>query len=145
MQRRGKREIDTGKTKNSYRTLKLSLIMLFKIFILKCYYIKKYGDSDYDYFVFGGKTPLSPTSIRRHKTNACLNRNIFEIKTHEFRHSYATRKIKMHVPIETVFKNLGHSSIAITLDIYVHNEKKEKQLLFSECRQTHRFFLWVFY
>lgn len=134
MQRRGNREIETGKTKNSYRTLKLSLIMVFKMFILKCYYIKKYGDSDFDYFVFGGKTPLSPTSIRRHKTNACVNRNIFEIKTHEFRHTYATRKIKMRVPINKVSKNLGHSSIAITLDIYVHNEKKEKPMLSSHVK-----------
>jgi integrase len=81
-----------------------------------------------------GKTPLSPTSIRRYKTNACVNRNIFEIKTHEFRHSDATRKIKMHVPINKVSKNLGHSSIVITLDIYVHNEKKEKQMLFSNVK-----------
>jgi integrase len=40
----------------------------------------------------------------------------------------------MHVPIGIVSKNLGHSSIAITLDIYVHNEKKEKQLLFSRVK-----------
>lgn len=33
MQRHGKREIDTGKTKNSYRTLKLSLVMVFKMLL----------------------------------------------------------------------------------------------------------------
>ena len=78
-----------------------------------------------DYFIFGGISPLSPTSIKRHKHNACVSSNVREIKTHEFRHSYATRKIKCKVPVEKVSKLLGHSSISITLDIYVHNEKKK--------------------
>jgi len=104
--RRGKREIDTPKTKNSFRTLKLSFSMMFKIFILKCFYIKNYGDSDYDYFIFGGKSPLSPTSIKRYKHKACESRNIREIKTHDFHHSYATRMVK-RLPIEVLSKRLG--------------------------------------
>lgn len=125
MRRRGKREIDSPKTSNSERILYLKPIMRFKLFILKCYYIKIYGDSGYDYFIFGGKTPLSPTSIKRHKHNACINRNMREITTHEFRHSFATRMIKLHVPVYKVSRMLGHSSIAITMDIYVHNKKRE--------------------
>jgi len=128
--RRGNREIDTPKTKNSYRTLKIKSVMLFEFFILKCYYSKMYGEFSDDYFIFGGKNPLSPTSIKRHKHYACVNRSIREIKTHEFRHSYATRMIRKGVPIEKVSKSLGHSSISITLDIYVHHEKKEKISLF---------------
>lgn len=123
--RRGKREIDVPKTANSNRYLYLSNMMLLKIFILKCYYIKIYGDSVFDYFIFGGRKPLSPTTIKRQKHNACVNRNIREIKVHEFRHSYATRMLKKGVPIEKISKSLGHSSISITLDIYVHNERRE--------------------
>lgn len=130
--RRGEREICTPKTKNSYRILKIHLIMRFKLFILQCYYIKKYGDNDFDYFIFGGKKPLSPTSIRRNKHNACVNRNIREITIHEFRHSCATRKIRLGIPVRKVSRDLGHSSIAITLDIYVH-EKKEKTNLLEKC------------
>lgn len=124
MQRRGKREIDSPKTINSERVLYLKPIMRFKIFILRCYYIKKYGDSVYDYFIFGGKKPLSPTSIKRHKHNACISRNIKEITTHEFRHSFATRMINLRVPVHKVSRMLGHSSIAITIDIYVHDKKR---------------------
>lgn len=123
--RRGNREIDSPKTKNYDRILHLDLNTQFKLFILKCYYIKKYGSDSLDYFIFGGNTPLSPTSIIRHKHNSCLNRNVKEITTHEFRHSYATRMLKKNVPIEVISKNLGHSSISITLDIYVHNEKRD--------------------
>lgn len=127
IQRRGKREIDTPKTAKSIRYLYLKPNMRLKLFILKCYYIKKYCDNECDYFIFGGKTPLSPTSINRYKHNACVNRNIKEITTHEFRHSYATRMIKLGVPIYKVSSNLGHSSISITLDIYYHNEKQKER------------------
>ena len=131
MHRRGKREIDNPKTPKSNRTILLNFTMLFKLFVLKCVYMKKYG-SDLDFFIFGGKTPLSPTTIKRHKHKACINRGIREITTHEFRHSCATRLIKKGMPMDKVSKLLGHSSIAITMDIYVHNEKRDWLSLLSK-------------
>ena len=136
MQRRGKREIDSPKTVNSERILYLKPIMRFKFFILKCYYIKKYSNSVYDYFIFGGMKPLSPTSIKRYKHKACVIRNIKEITTHEFRHSFATRMINLHMPVYKVSKMLGHSSIAITMDIYVHNKKREINFDFINFSKT---------
>lgn len=132
IQRGGKRAIDSPKTANSDRYLKLNFFMRLKLFILKCYYIKIYGNDSNDYFIFGGKKPLSPTTLKRYKHKACVNSNVREIKIHEFRHSYATRMIKKGVPIEIVSRNLGHSSVAITLDIYVHHEKKRNKSLFLQ-------------
>lgn len=131
IQRRGKRLLDSPKTANSDRFLCLGFILRLELFILSCFYQKKYGDDYFDYFIFGGKKPLSPTSIKRYKHYACLRSHIFEITTHEFRHSYATRMIKKGVSIDKVSKYLGHSSVSITLDVYVHNEKKDQSLLFS--------------
>lgn len=122
---RGKgRKIEPPKTDKSNRYIKLGIFMFLKLFILKCYYSKKYGDEVYDYFIFGGKTPLAPTTVKRHKHKACIKQNIKEIKIHEFRHSCATRLVRLGVPMEKVSRLLGHSSISITMDIYVHNEKK---------------------
>lgn len=128
--RRGKREIDTPKTLNSNRVLCLSFSMRFKLFLLKCMYEKKFCCSDYDYYIFGGKKPLSPTSVNRYKHNACKEVNIREITVHEFRHSYATRMIRKK-PVDIVSRSLGHSSVSITIDFYVHNEKREFCSLFS--------------
>lgn len=36
------------------------------------YYIDKYQDNTFDYFIFGGKKPLAPTTINRYKKDACL-------------------------------------------------------------------------
>jgi len=109
------RKFDIPKTQSSIRMVKLDKKMYKDLIALKKVYVN-YND---DYFIFGGKTPLSPTTIKRHKHKACENRHIREIKTHEFRHSYATRMIHK-LPVEVLSKRLGHSSIAITLDIYVH-------------------------
>ncbi len=129
--RRGNREINTPKTKNSDRIIKLNLIMYFKLLILKCMYVKNNTVCVNDYFIFGGKKPLSPTSINRYKHNACEKVCIKEITVHEFRHSYATRMIRKKKPIDIVSKSLGHSSVAITLDVYVHQEKRQTSCLFS--------------
>lgn len=130
IERRGKRNIDLPKTKNSIRNIKISYLLVFKIFVLKCIYLNNFCDYSDDYFIFGGKKPLSPTSLNRHKHNACLKSNLKEITNHEFRHSYATRMIKKGVPIDVISKNMGHSSVSITLDVYVHKEKKRNNSLF---------------
>ena len=132
--RRGEREITSVKTTKSNRVLKLDLKMQFEILILKCYYFKICGVYD-DYFVFGGQSPLSPTSCNRYKHNACIKTNMFEITNHEFRHSYATRMCKKK-DIKEVSQSLGHSSISITYDIYVHKEKRQFNCLSSNFLNT---------
>lgn len=121
--RKGKRKLDTPKNSSSIRYLKLSLMSRIRIFILKCYYIKKYGQCLDDYYIFGGTKPLSPTTIDRHKSKSCKKANIREITQHQFRHSYATRNIHNKVSIDEVSKNLGHSKVSMTVDVYLHNKK----------------------
>ena len=128
--RRGKRLLDTPKNQSSIRDIKISLFECFRLYILKCYYIKIYGKWCDDYFIFGGKKPLSTTSIDRYKHNACIKANLREITSHQFRHSYATRKIHKKVPIDVVSRSMGHSRVSTTLDIYVHKEKRVTSTLF---------------
>lgn len=116
LQRKGKRDLDTPKNASSVRTIKISLLMRFRIFLLK----KFYGNNNFDYFIFGGSKPLAPTTIDRYKKNACIKANLYCITQHEFRHSYATRMISKGKPVNKVSKNMGHSKISMTLDIYTH-------------------------
>lgn len=116
LQRKGKRELDTPKNTSSIRTIKISLLMWFRIFLLS----KTYGRNDIDYFIFGGSKPLAPTTIDRYKKNACIKAKLYCITQHEFRHSYATRMISKGKPINKVSKSMGHSQISMTLDVYTH-------------------------
>lgn len=120
LQRRGKRELDTPKNRFSVRKIKISLLTKFRICLLKRYYIKMYGNCCNDYYLFGGPKPLAPTTIDRHKKNACDKAHILPITQHEFRHSYATRMINKGKPINKVSKSMGHNSISMTLDVYTH-------------------------
>ena len=42
------------------------------------------------------------------------------IYPHVLRHTFATRCFEVGIEAKTVQKYLGHSSVAITLDIYTH-------------------------
>lgn len=123
MRRRGTREIESVKSNNSNRVIKLRFSMRLKIANLRNMYINNFG-CDKDFFLFGGIKPLSPTSIKRYKHNACLKMGIREITTHEFRHSCASRLVQKGLDINSVSKLLGHSSISITYDIYVHKKRE---------------------
>lgn len=46
---------------------------------------------------------------------------------HKFRHTMATHMIRNGVDVKTVSEILGHSSIEITLKLYVHSDKNTQQ------------------
>ena len=48
-------------------------------------------------------------------------------KFHSLRHTYATRQFEAGIPVKTVSKLLGHKSTDITLDVYTHVIKQEKE------------------
>lgn len=109
----GKRAITAPKSKSSIRTVQINLSLRFKLNNYK-------NNFPVENFVFGGKKPLSPTTIERKKNNACRKAKIEPIRLHDFRHSYASNLIRHHVPLEVVSKTLGHAKKSTTLDIYVH-------------------------
>ena len=123
IERKGNRSLDTPKNQSSIRIINISLLMLIRIWLLKKYYVKKYGFFSKDYFIFGGPKPLAPTTIDRYKKEAYEKAKLPSITQHEFRHSYATRKIHNKVPIDIVSRSMGHSKVSTTLDIYLHQEK----------------------
>lgn len=130
--RKGNRDLDTPKNQSSIRIIKIGLPMLFRIYLLKKYYKKKYGVFSSDYFIFGGSKPLAPTTIDRYKEKAYKRANLPKITQHEFRHSYATRKIHKKVPIDYVSRSMGHSRVSTTLDVYLHQEKNTINVFSTE-------------
>lgn len=132
IERHGKRTISTPKNQSSIRVFKISLLMLFRIYLLKKYYIKKYGVFDSNYFIFGGLKPLAPTTIDRYKKKAYIRAKLPKITQHEFRHSYATRMIHSKKPIDFVSRSMGHSRVSTTLDVYLHQEKNVLNTFLTE-------------
>lgn len=127
MNEHGNRNVDTPKTFSSIRDIEIDNKLYRDLIKLKKYYIKKYNINDFDYFIFGGIKPLSPTTINRYKIKACEKANIKSIKLHEFRHSHATLLVEKKLMIKEISRRLGHSNTNITLDIYTHAEKRHEK------------------
>ena len=79
---------------------------------------------DYDPrgFVFAKPdgTPLTPATATRRFKRLASTLNLPELSIHGLRHSYATIALESGVPAKVTQEQLGHSSIATTLDIYSH-------------------------
>lgn len=92
--------------------------------------VKKYSQDEE--FVIPGKTyPYTDPRTFQYAFKRCLiNSGIRDINYHMLRHTFATRCIESGMDIKSLSEILGHASINITLNTYVHSsiEHKRKQL-----------------
>ena len=92
-------------------------------------YIKDrdYNLKDSEYQIIGQRGAL-----RRDAINTMLERLTEEIgmvnklKPHTFRHTFCTRLINRGVPISTISKLAGHSSVDTTMTFYINSSREEK-------------------
>lgn len=117
--------INTPKTKNSIRKVKLDSKLIKLLTELKEKYKELVGFEE-NWYIFGGITPLAPTTIGRKKDKYCKLANIKKIRIHDFRHSHATLLLSSGVPITVISQRLGHSDINMTLNTYSHLIPKDE-------------------
>lgn len=65
-------------------------------------------------------TPIDPANLYRALGGICERAGIGKISVHALRHAFATRALENGIPLKVVSDMLGHSSIAITADVYSH-------------------------
>lgn len=78
-------------------------------------------------FITSDGTRMSDSNLRRANFENCKRAGIRNISLHALRHTYATRLIENGVDIKTVSELLGHSSVEITLNTYVHSSDTSKR------------------
>ncbi len=71
-------------------------------------------------FVFGGESPLRPTSVARIMDAAIVEGGVKRIRVHDLRHSCASFLIHKGVSVVAVSKRMGHTNIEQTLNTYSH-------------------------
>ena len=64
--------------------------------------------------------PTSETQLRRKLDEYIKKSQIKKIRLHDFRHSHASYLFNHSINIKSISQRLGHSSVSITLDTYVH-------------------------
>lgn len=63
---------------------------------------------------------LTPDQVRRALLRALQDAGLPRIRPHDLRHTHASVLLRLRTPMKVVQERLGHSSYAITADIYSH-------------------------
>jgi integrase len=115
----GSLDVTAPKTSNSRRTLHMSLEM--KNLLL---HVKAMRQSNASSFIFVGESgnPIEPRNLLRGFKAAAKRAGLPNATLHSLRHAAASQMLNSGVPLFTVSKTLGHSSVSVTGDIYGHLE-----------------------
>ncbi len=131
----GKRLILTPKTKKSIRNIQIDKELLSEISSLRKYYNTNFKNFNNNFYIFGGNKPIPTSTLEKYKNFYCDKAKVKRIRIHDFRHSNASLLYNNGIPVFTISKRLGHSSIKTTLDTYIHqeedNEKRAVEMLSS--------------
>ena len=117
--------LNTPKTTSSNRVITLSENVIKIIKQLEMYYAKCIG-FDKKWYIIGGIKPYSHTTATNHKNKYCALAGVKQITLHSFRHSHASLMINSGIPITDISERFGHANPGITLGIYSHMIRKEK-------------------
>ena len=63
---------------------------------------------------------LTSVTIYNHFKVLVTKMGLPEVRFHDLRHTYATLALQNGVDVKTVSNNLGHATVAFTMDKYVH-------------------------
>ena len=113
--------IDSPKSNHSIRKIPMND----KVYeILKNEKIKK---EDNDFFLSGDKRYIEPRRYQYSFSNLLKELHIKEYNFHIIRHTFATNCIKVGMDPKSLSEILGHSTVNITLNKYVHSSDKIKK------------------
>ena len=80
-----------------------------------------------DEFLLSGKTmPTEPRTMQYRFAKILKKINLPSVHFHALRHMFATSCIKLGFDVKTLSEILGHSSVEITLNRYVHSSFEQK-------------------
>lgn len=89
--------------------------------------LKNYKTNSEDYLLSCTNKWIEPRTYRRFFERTIKKANIEKINFHGLRHTFATNCIKLGVDYKTVSELLGHSTVNITLNLYVHPQMSQKK------------------
>ncbi len=112
--------IDSPKTPSSFRMIPISSKI---IPILE----KAKKNANYEYVVASSNSFVSPRTYEYRFHKILEDSNISHINYHAIRHTFATRCVEQGVDIKSLSEILGHSSVSITMNTYVHSSIELKR------------------
>ncbi len=125
------------KTKHGYRTIKMTdtVFDLLKEIRDGESNVKEWTPEEFRNLVFINRTGF-PTKNSTYDTalgKRCVKAGIKKISMHDLRHTFATRFVEASNNYKYLSVMLGHSSIKVTIDLYVHQTDE------SQVRETDKY------
>jgi len=78
-------------------------------------------------YIFGGDKPLDPRTMQNHYKKILEEAEVAYKNFHALRHTYATNCIEGGTDVKSLSEMLGHSSVQITMNYYVHPSMDTKR------------------
>ena len=114
--------IDKPKTENSIRCIPLNSKIYGEL-----NKIRK-GFSEKDFFLTGADgIYIEPRVYQNYYKNMLKSSKVKEYNFHVLRHTFATNCIEVGMDIKSLSEILGHATVDITLNRYVHSSRKMKE------------------
>ena len=91
-------------------------------------YLRDFSRDNRSYFLCTDTTTfIEPRTMQNHFAKYVIAANIDNANFHSTRHTFATRCIEAGVDIKSISEMLGHTSVNITLNRYVHSSFEQKR------------------
>ena len=79
------------------------------------------------YILSGNHTPIEPRTMQYRFSRILKNAKLPSVHFHALRHIFASTCVKLGFDIKTLSEILGHSSVEVTLNRYVHSSFEQKK------------------
>ena len=89
--------------------------------------LKKFKGSSEEYVLSGSEKPTEPRTMQYRFAKILKNVNLPSVHFHALRHIFASTCIKLGFDVKALSELLGHSSVEITLNRYVHSDFEQKR------------------
>ena len=124
--KRGKK-ITTPKTSNSYREVDIPEIVINALKDLYNSNKKIYGFNN-NFYIFGGISPISRTTLTRYKNKHIEIADVKKITIHEFRHSHVTLLRKLKYDVKQIANRIGDTETTV-MNTYSHLFEEDKYVI----------------
>ena len=89
--------------------------------------LKEFEGKGSEYILSGSCRPVEPRTMQNRFKRVLNNANLPSINYHALRHSFSTSALELGFDIKTLSEILGHSSVEVTLNRYIHSSMDRKR------------------
>jgi len=90
-------------------------------------FLLKFKGKDDDFLLTGTEKPIEPRAMQYRFRTILKNAKLPSVHFHALRHMFASNCVKLGFDVKALSELLGHSSVEITLNRYVHSSFEQKR------------------